>query len=236
MKSLIAKAFWSILFIETSINTYAIGIPAASETNPSQYIAIGVGQGAINSARTKQTENMVETAGLQTLMGIELTMIKTWEKKYNEYLESTEGYAKALTAGTALFTEGVKAIRNVIELQAAITKNPGGIASGISMNQYYIDLVNHLADSYSNLKEHIDKGGAINMMTGDERVSLLWEAGERLHDFNKQVRRVTATIKGFELIDLWNDITRGMGYKDKRQIALQALKRWQSRAERACDR
>ena len=235
MKSLIAKALLSILLMEYSINMYSIGVPAATESNPSQYIAIGVGQGAINGARTKQTEHMVETAGLQTLMGIELTMIKTWEKKYNEYLESTEGYAKALTVGTALLTEGVKAIRNVIELQSAITKNPQGIASGLSMNQYYIDLVNHLADSYSNLKDHIDKGGPINMMTGDERVALLWETGERLRDFNKQVRRVTATIRGFEFIDLWNDLTSGMGYKDKRQIALQALKRWQSRAEQAFD-
>ena len=214
------------------VNSYAISITGTTN-NPSQIAVYGIGGDAISKKMNNQTKEMLKTGVLQNVIATELTIIKGWEKKYNRYLKGVEGYANALTAGTSIYTEGIIALRNVIELQKTVAANPEGLTSGIVMSDYYIELFTQLTQAYKNLKRHIAEGGSINMMTGDQRVALLWETAEGLHLFNKNVRNVTMRIKSFSAIQVWDYITRGLGYKDNGQIARGCLRQWQRRAETA---
>ena len=90
-----------------------IGIAMASEakaqvvsSNPLEWMALAEGNELINGEIEKEINGQTKTAMLQNTMAAEFNQIHKWEKKYNSYLKSVNGYASSLKACTHLYDDG----------------------------------------------------------------------------------------------------------------------------------
>ena len=163
---------------------------------------------------------------MQNTIAAEFTMIHSWEKKYNKYLKTAEGYASTLKACTSLYDDGVRVFINLCNLKKAITGNPQGIVASMSMNNLYIETATELVRVYTTLKDAIAKGGEENMLTGAERSKTLWALNDRLDAFNKRLNQLYLTIRYYNMMDVWDNATAGMLDRTNGEIAQAALGRW----------
>lgn len=202
-------------------------------SNPLEYVALAEGNELINGQIKKQIEDQQKTALLQNTIAAEFTKIHEWERKYNSYVKSVEGYASTLKACTHLYDDGVKVFINLCQLKKSIAENPQGIAASISMNNLYIETATELVTVYSTLKTAIAKGGNENMLTGAERSKTLWELNDRLDAFNKKLSQLALSIRIYTLSDVWYNATAGMIDRSNGEITHQAMSRWQRSARAA---
>ena len=197
-----------------------------ASSNPLEYVALAEGNELINAQIKAQIEDEQKTALLQNTIAAEFTMIHSWEKKYNKYLKTAEGYASTLKACTSLYDDGVRVFINLCNLKKAITGNPQGIVATMSMNNLYIETATELVSVYSTLRDAIAKGGKENMLTGAERSKTLWELNDRLEAFSKKLTQLQLCIKYYTMTDVWNSVTAGMLDRSNGEIAAQAHARW----------
>ena len=197
-----------------------------SSSNPLEYAALAEGNELINAQIKSQIEDQQKTALLQNAIAAEFTMIHSWEKKYNKYLKTAEGYASTLKACTTLYDDGVRVFVNLCNLKKAITGNPQGIVATMSMNNLYIETATELVSVYTTLKDAIAKGGTENMLTGAERSKTLWALNDRLDAFNKKLNQLYLSIRYYTMMDVWENATAGMLDRTNAEIAQAALGRW----------
>ena len=202
-------------------------------SNPLEYVALAEGNELINGQIKKQIEDQQKTALLQNTIAAEFTKIHEWERKYNSYVKSVEGYASTLKACTHLYDDGVRVFINLCQLKKSIAENPQGIAASISINNLYIETATELVTVYATLKTAIAKGGNENMLTGAERSKTLWELNDRLDAFNKKLSQLALSIRIYTLSDVWYNATAGMIDRSNGEIAHQAMSRWQRSARAA---
>ena len=195
-------------------------------SNPLEYAALAEGNELINAQIKSQIEDEQKTALLQNTIAAEFTMIHSWEKKYNKYLKTAEGYASTLKACTTLYDDGVRVFINLCNLKKAITGNPQGIVATMSMNNLYIETATELVSVYTTLKDAIAKGGTENMLTGAERSKTLWALNDRLDAFNKKLNQLYLSIRYYTMMDVWENATAGMLDRTNAEIAQAALGRW----------
>jgi hypothetical protein len=201
------------------------------ETNPLHVLAIAVGGEKINSAVKGQTKDMEKIAGHQAVMAGEFTQIKNWERKYNQYLTMTDGYAQAIKAGTMLYAEGVVMLREVYNLIKAVNANPQGIAATLVMNDLYIEVSIEMAKTYDSLKGVIAKGTNENMLTGAERTQLLWQLNDNMYALNKKLRQLALSIAYFNAADVWKKAIAGMVDRTHGEIAREAFENMKGRVK-----
>lgn len=201
------------------------------ETNPLHVLAIAVGGEKINSAVKGQTKDMEKIAGHQAVMAGEFTQIKSWERKYNQYLTVTDGYAQAIKAGTMLYAEGVVMLREVYNLIKAVNTNPQGIAATLVMNDLYIEVSIEMAKTYDSLKGVIAKGTNENMLTGAERTQLLWQLNDNMYALNKKLRQLALSIAYFNAADVWKKAIAGMVDRTHGEIAREAFENMKDRVK-----
>lgn len=197
-----------------------------ASSNPLEYAALAEGNELINAQIKSQIEDEQKTALLQNTIAAEFTMIYSWEKKYNKYLKTAEGYASTLKACTTLYDDGVRVFINLCNLKKAITGNPQGIVATMSMNNLYIETATELVSVYTTLKDAIAKGGTENMLTGAERSKTLWALNDRLDAFNKKLNQLYLSIRYYTMMDVWENATAGMLDRTNAEIAQAALGRW----------
>lgn len=197
-----------------------------ASSNPLEYVALAEGNELINAQIKSQIEDEQKTALLQNTIAAEFTMIHSWEKKYNKYLKTAEGYASTLKACTTLYDDGVRVFINLCNLKKAITGNPQGIVATMSMNNLYIDTATELVSVYTTLKDAIAKGCEEKMLTGAERSKTLWALNDRLAAFNKRLNQLYLSIRYYNMMDVWENATAGMLDRDNAEIAQSALGRW----------
>ena len=197
-----------------------------ASSNPLEYVALAEGNELINAQIKSQIEDEQKTALLQNTIAAEFTMIHSWEKKYNKYLKTAEGYASTLKACTTLYDDGVRVFINLCNLKKAITNNPQGIVASMSMNNLYIETATELVSVYTTLKDAIAKGGKENMLTGAERSKTLWALNDRLAAFNKKLNQLYLSIRYYNMMDVWESATAGMLDRSNGEIAQAALGRW----------
>ena len=197
-----------------------------ASSNPLEYVALAEGNELINAQIKSQIEDEQKTALLQNTIAAEFTMIHSWEKKYNKYLKTAEGYASTLKACTTLYDDGVRVFINLYNLKKAITGNPQGIVATMSMNNLYIETATELVSIYTTLKDAIAKGGEENMLTGAERSKTLWALNDRLAAFNKRLNQLYLSIRYYNMMDVWENATAGMLDRDNAEIAQASLRRW----------
>ena len=159
-------------------------------SNPLEYAALIEGNELINAQIESQTKNQLKTAGLQSTMAAEFTQIKKWEDKYSRYLQTAEGFASTLKAGTTLYHDGVHIFLTLGHIQKAVSDNPQGLVSTAAMNNLYIETATELVGVFTLLKDAIAKGGTQNMLTGAERAQTMWELEDKLDRFNKKLRQL----------------------------------------------
>ena len=197
-----------------------------ASSNPLEYVALAEGNELINAQIKSQIEDEQKTALLQNTIAAEFTMIHSWEKKYNKYLKTAEGYASTLKACTTLYDDGVRVFINLYNLKKAITGNPQGIVATMSMNNLYIETATELVSIYTTLKDAIAKGGEENMLTGAERSKTLWALNDRLAAFNKRLNQIYLSIRYYNMMEVWENATAGMLDRDNAEIAQASLRRW----------
>ena len=197
-----------------------------ASSNPLEYAALAEGNELINAQIKSQIEDEQKTALLQNTIAAEFTMIHSWEKKYNKYLKTAEGYASTLKACTTLYDDGLRVFINLCNLKKAITSNPQGIVATMSMNNLYIETATELVSVYTTLKDAIAKGGTESMLTGAERSKTLWALNDRLDAFNKKLNQLYLSIRYYTMMDVWENATAGMLDRTNAEIAQAALGRW----------
>lgn len=197
-----------------------------ASSNPLEYVALAEGNELINAQIKAQIEDEQKTALLQNTIATEFTMIHSWEKKYNKYLKTVDGYASTLKACTTLYDDGVRIFINLCQLRKAMADNPQGIVATMSMNNLYIETATELVTIYTTLRDAIAKGGTENMLTGAERSKTLWALNDRLDAFNKKLTKLYLSIRYYTMTDVWNSVTAGMLDRTNGEIALQAHRRW----------
>lgn len=208
------------LIASTRVNAQVVS------ANPLEWAALAEGNELINGQIKDQIEGQKKTALLQNTIAAEFTQIHKWEKKYNSYLKSIDGYASSLKAATHLYDDGVRLFINLCNLKKAIAENPQGIAATLSMNNLYVETATELITVYTTLRDAIAKGGNGNMLTGAERSTTLWAINDRLAAFNHKLSQLTLSLRYYTMIDVWNNATEGLIDRSHGDIADQAHSRW----------
>lgn len=208
------------LIASTRVNAQVVS------ANPLEWAALAEGNELINGQIKDQIEGQKKTALLQNSIAAEFTQIHKWEKKYNSYLKSIDGYASSLKAATHLYDDGVRLFINLCNLKKAIAENPQGIAATLSMNNLYVETATELITVYTTLRDAIAKGGNGNMLTGAERSTTLWAINDRLAAFNHKLSQLTLSLRYYTMIDVWNTATEGLIDRSHGDIADQAHSRW----------
>ena len=205
----------------------SIGVSAqATSVDPLWEKAVIDGNIKVNKEVKSQTTKLVEIAALQNTMALHFNAIKDWQRKYNNYLKTAQGYAEALNAGTTLYAEAVKTLRNLMDLKKAMTRNPEGIASTLSMNNLYVETVSEFIKTFRMLKFSISTGGEFNMLTGKERTEMMWALVDRMDELNNKVRMLVLSVAYYRVSDIWAFYTRGIIPRDRSDIADRCLERW----------
>lgn len=199
-------------------------------TNPLEYAAMIEGNELIGSQIDTQMKNQLKTAALQNTMATEFMQIKKWEDKYSSYLQSAEGFASTLKAGTTLYHDGVHIFLTLGYLRKAVSDNPQGLVSTAAMNDLYIETATELVGVFTLLNDAIAQGGTENMLTGAERAQTMWELEDKLGRFGRKLRQLYLSIRYYTMADVWNEYTAGMWYTDNAQIAHSAYSRWRRAA------
>lgn len=197
-----------------------------ASSNPLEYVALAEGNELINAQIKHQITDQQKTALFQNTIAAEFTKIHEWERKYNSYLKTAEGYASTLKACTSLYDDGVRLFINLCNLKKAIAQNPQGIVATASLNNLYIETATELITVYTTLKDAVAMGGNENMLTGAERSKTLWALNDRLDAFNKKLTRLCLSIKIYTMADMWQNVTSGMIDRSNGEIANQAMGRW----------
>lgn len=162
----------------------------------------------------------------QHVVGQMISLLDKWNNEYNDYLKDSLGIAKSIKIGTTLYTEGAILLRNLYTLQKAVRYNPQGVVSTAVMNDLYKKTAVTVIRTYNLLKKVLTKGGPDHMLTGAERLDILWEATNEIRLLNKTFRKLSISIAYYDLADVWNRATSGIIELDTRQIARRCLDDW----------
>ena len=69
-------------------------------------------------------------------------------------------------------------------------------------------------------------GEGNSMLTGKERVEMIWSLCDRLDELNTKVRKLILSVAYYRVKDIWAFYTRGMFDRHKGDIAENCLERW----------
>ena len=69
-------------------------------------------------------------------------------------------------------------------------------------------------------------GEGNSMLTGKERVEMIWSLCDRLEEMNAKVRKLILSVAYYRVKDIWAFYTRGMFDRHKGDIAENCLERW----------
>ena len=193
---------------------------------PDQHVIISLKGGDVVSESRKNTTKMAEIISEQHTTDQMLTVLDKWNKEYNDYLKDTTGIVSSIKAGSMLYTQGAILLENIFLLKKAIGSNPEGLPASVPMNNLYMETAVTAIKCCKTLKAACTKGGSDNMLTGAERVELLWRLGEEMRELNKKVRKTAISIAYYRLTDVWWKATEGMVDYDHGVIARRCMNEW----------
>lgn len=199
--------------------------------NPLEYVALAEGNEVIYAEIDKQIKGQTQTALLQNTIAAEFTQMRKWQKEYNSYLKTADGYASSLKACTHLYNDGVRIFLTLCRMKKAVKENPQGLVATIPMNNLYIETATELVSVFTLLKEAVAKGGEENMLTGAERSKTLWALNDKLGAFSRKLHQLYLSIRYYTLGDVWNNATAGMLDRSNGDVARMALTRWRRAAK-----
>lgn len=203
--------------------TYAVDFVSY---DPLWMLAVGYGHKKVLDQINTQKTKMIEIAALQNTMALHFNAVKEWQRKYNNYLKTTQGYAEALRAGANVTAQAVKTLRDLKDLKKVMERNPEGIAATLAINDLYMETATEFINTFRTLKFSLTTGGEFNMLTGKERTEMLWALVDQMDELNTKLRKLILSVAYFRVKDVWAFYTRGMFDINKTDIAEQCLERW----------
>lgn len=180
----------------------------------------------INQSR-KNTSTMGEIVAEQHTMAQTVSLLEKWNREYNDYLKDSLGIAQGVRLGSILYTQGMMLVENLYFLQKAVRNNPQGIAASVPMNNLYMETYAEIVKVYKTLKKIVSKGGPDSMLTGAERMNLLWNLSDELMILNTKIRKTAISIAYNDFLDVWKTATRGMIDHNHAEIANDCFREWQ---------
>lgn len=184
------------------------------------------GSGKVLSQINTQTTKTLETAALQNTIALHFNAVKEWQRKYNSYLKDADSFAEAFNAGSNLTAQAVRTMRDLLDLQKVMRRNPEGIAATLAMNNLYMETITEFIKTFRLLKFSVSTGGEYNMLTGKERAEMLWALVDRMDELNTKIRKLILSVAYYRVRDIWAFYTRGMFERHKADIAESCLERW----------
>ena len=139
------------------LTTVFLRVSAADyvSVDPLWEVAVIEGNNMVIEKINTQTTKLMETAALQNTIALHFNAIKEWQGKYNSYLKKGHSYAEAVRAGERLTAEGVRTVRDLMDLKKVMERNPEGIAATLSMNNLYIETIVEFIKTFRMLKSAI---------------------------------------------------------------------------------
>ena len=162
-----------------------------------------------------------------------LTQMKVWERKYIQYLETVEGFASSLHAGSMIFADGVKVLMNLKKLTQAIADNPQGLITNAGMNNLYMETFGEFTSMFTMMEKALKKGGAENLLDGRARCQLLWALEDKMDSLNRKLARLVISVGSYNLVDLWYSRAGYVTYKHDRSWARNNHELWMRKAKAA---
>ena len=214
-------SIWVVFVLAGLLPQLAKAQVAAS--NPLEWAALAEGNELINGQIDKQIKGQTQTALMQNSIAAEFNRIHEWEKQYNSYLKTANGYASSLKACTHLYNDGVRIFLTLGKLGKAIGDNPQGIVASMNMNNLYIETATELVSVFTLLNDAVAKGGTENMLTGAERSKTLWALNDQLAAFSRKLHLLYLSLRYYTLNDVWNNITAGMIDRSNGEVARLAM-------------
>lgn len=186
---------------------------------------------SVNNAVTEETVKQIGIATLEESIAAEFMKIHEWSAKYNGYLKTAEGFASTLKAGSQAYSECVRLFTSIIDISQAASENKEGILATFAMSDIYLETATELVTVFTLLKSTVAKGGEDNMLSGVERLEVLWQLDDHLTALNDKFRRLALSLRCYTIVDVWEQATAGIIERDVDDIARRAVDRW-SRAAR----
>ena len=199
---------------------------ALTTTDPLLLLAVANGTALVNGRISTETDKMAEIGLLQNSIGIQFNAIKTWEKKYNSYLKTAEGYAETLVAGTTLYSDAVQTLQRILDIKKAVQRNPEGLAANLAMSNIYVETATEFVKTFRMLRYAVAEGGEYNMITGKERTMMMWALCDRMEELNRKLNVLCMSLWYYRLEDVWNYATRGLLDRDMSDVADESFRRW----------
>ena len=203
-------SIWVVFVLAGLLPQLAKAQVAAS--NPLEWAALAEGNELINGQIDKQIKGQTQTALMQNSIAAEFNRIHEWEKQYNSYLKTANGYASSLKACTHLYNDGVRIFLTLGKLGKAI------------------ETATELVSVFTLLNDAVAKGGTENMLTGAERSKTLWALNDQLAAFSRKLHLLYLSLRYYTLNDVWNNITAGMIDRSNGEVARLAMSRWRRAA------
>ena len=117
---------WLVVSLLAILYMFVLSTRASAQiasSNPLEYAALAEGNELINAQIKSEIDNQQKTALFQNTIAAEFTQIRKWEKKYNSYLKTVDGYASTLKACTTLYDETATELISVYTaLREAVAK------------------------------------------------------------------------------------------------------------------
>ncbi|MDD5862593.1 MAG: hypothetical protein PUD15_08605 [Prevotella sp.] len=197
-----------------------------STTNPTEIAIISAPENlgpTIVKGITDQSSSATSTALIQGgMFGLQSKMA-SWDKKRVAYLESSN-FGEAISNACTLYVDGVRTLQSLWMLQEACRINPQGLGS-MRTAKLFIDTGFQLFYIYRTLTEVISGKGEKHMLSGAERMQLLWSLTDQLNELNTKLHNLSFSILVSSYADVWNDAISGMKEKTHGELALEAMER-----------
>ena len=140
-----------LVCIMTSVCVRMSAVIDFVSVDPLWEAAVMTGTKKVMDQYNTQNTKLLEMTALQNTMALHFNAMKEWRRKENAYLK-VAGYAEAVQAGSRLTAEGVRTIRDLMDLKKVMQRNPEGIAATLSMNNLYIETIVEFIKTYRMLK------------------------------------------------------------------------------------
>lgn len=206
-------------------------LPAQVYQNPLEWVALAEGNDAIHDKISSQIKGQTETAVLQNTIAAQFNKVHEWEKKYRDYTQTVSSYASSLKAASHIVDDALRIFITLGNLKSACENNPQGIVATIPMNTLYLETAMELVTTFTLIKNAVGQGGPGNMLTGAERSETLWAINDKLSAFNGKLRRLYLSIRYYNMMDVWYNLSAGMIERTPGTLARQAHERWRRAAQ-----
>lgn len=188
-------------------------------------------QDLLNKTYSKEVASESAIALSERAIAVEFDRISEWKAKYNSYLKTAEGLGSALNAAYHIFYEGSRLLRSILEIRESVKDDPEGALASVSMQDIYIETFGELLSLYESIRTAVSAGGKDSMLTGEQRLSIMWDIEKHLDALSDKFHRLSLVMRQCSFLSNWNHTVIATIPLDKGKIATMSMKDWSDAIE-----